>query len=56
MLRARALFARADFDVLAAPVDDISDASDSPEGRLRLTRWLLQELVGRVRRWTRRNP
>lgn len=48
MPRARALFARADFDVLAAPVDDISDALDSPEGRLRLTRRLLQELVGRV--------
>jgi uncharacterized SAM-binding protein YcdF (DUF218 family) len=45
MLRAKALFERAGFEVLAATADDISDTVDSPDGRLELTRIVLQELL-----------
>lgn len=45
MLRAKALFERAGFEVLPATADDISDTVDSPEGRLELTRIVLQELL-----------
>jgi uncharacterized SAM-binding protein YcdF (DUF218 family) len=47
-LRAGALFRREGFVVLPAPVNEVAALDDDPEDRLRLTRGLLQELVGRV--------
>lgn len=48
MYRARRLFERAGFQVLAAPVDEVSDAARSPEDRLRLARRVGQELAARL--------
>ncbi len=48
MLRARALFARAGFEVCPAPSDEEFEAADGPEGRLKLTRKIFQEIVGRL--------
>lgn len=48
MARARGLFERVGFEVLAAPSDDFSGAVDKPEERLGLTRRIFQESVARV--------
>lgn len=48
MTRARALFERAGFEVLAAPAHEFSSGVSSPEGRLRLTRRMLEELIARL--------
>jgi uncharacterized SAM-binding protein YcdF (DUF218 family) len=48
MRRAQGVFERAGFDVLAAPVDDIPLDASGPEGRLLLTRWILEEWAARV--------
>jgi uncharacterized SAM-binding protein YcdF (DUF218 family) len=48
MVRALPLFERAGFDVLPATADDVSEAVESPEGRLRLVRNVLQEFFARV--------
>jgi uncharacterized SAM-binding protein YcdF (DUF218 family) len=45
--RAQRLFERAGFEVLAAPTDEVSSEASSPEGRLRLMRQILQELLAR---------
>lgn len=47
LARAGPLFERAGFEVVAAPADSISSAQDSPQGRLELTRQVLQELAAR---------
>ena len=47
MARAQRLFERAGFEVLAAPTDEVSSEASSPEGRLRLMRQTLQELLAR---------
>lgn len=47
MARAQRLFERAGFEVLAAPTDEVSSLTSSPEGRLRLMRRILQELLAR---------
>jgi len=47
MARAQRLFERAGFEVLAAPTDEVSSEASSPEGRLRLMRRTLQELLAR---------
>lgn len=41
MVRARPLFERAGFEVVAAPADDFSSVQEAPEGRLELTRRIL---------------
>jgi uncharacterized SAM-binding protein YcdF (DUF218 family) len=48
MLRAQRLFERAGFEVLPATAEDTSQAANSPEGRLRLTREVLQEILARL--------
>lgn len=48
MLRAKALFERAGFGVLPVTADEISDTADAPEGRLKLTRVVLQESLALV--------
>ncbi|HYL81460.1 MAG TPA: YdcF family protein [Candidatus Acidoferrum sp.] len=48
MLRARRLFEQAGFEVLAAPADDDSRTAHKPEGRLNLTREVLQEVLARL--------
>lgn len=48
MYRARWLFERAGFQVLAAPVDEVSSAARSPEDRLRLARRVGEELAARL--------
>jgi uncharacterized SAM-binding protein YcdF (DUF218 family) len=48
MARAQRLFERAGFEVLAAPTDEVSSEASSPEGRLRLMRQTLQELLARL--------
>jgi len=48
MLRAEALFERAGFEVLPVTADDLSDTVDSPEGRLELTRIVVQEFLALV--------
>jgi uncharacterized SAM-binding protein YcdF (DUF218 family) len=48
MLRARRLFEDAGFEVLAAPADDGSRTERRPEGRLKLTREVLQEVLARL--------
>ena len=45
MTRAKAVFERAGFDVLPVSADDVSETASTPEGRLHLTRILLQEFV-----------
>lgn len=47
MARAQRLFERAGFKVLAAPTEEVSTRVSSPEGRLRLMRGTLQELLAR---------
>ncbi len=48
MVRARRLFERAGLQVLPVGADDFSIEADSPEGRLGLTRRVLQEMFGIV--------
>ncbi len=48
MARARGLFERAGFAVLAAPADDFSNAADKPDERLRLMRRILEELLAQI--------
>jgi uncharacterized SAM-binding protein YcdF (DUF218 family) len=48
MLRARAVFQAAGFEVAAAPVDEVSGEADRPEARLGLTRALSMEWAGRI--------
>lgn len=48
MVRARALFERGGLEVLAAPVDEVSLAADSPGGRLHLMRRILTEMLARA--------
>lgn len=51
MARARTFFERAGFEVLAAPVQEISSDADSPEGRLKLMRRMLQEFLAYTYNW-----
>ncbi|MBI4382371.1 MAG: YdcF family protein [candidate division NC10 bacterium] len=48
MARARGLFERGGFEVLAAPTDDVSKASGEPEDRLQLMRQILGELIAQL--------
>ena len=48
MPRARLIFERAGFEVIPAPVVEISPAVRGPEGRLELARLVLQEAVARL--------
>ena len=48
MARAQRLFEQAGFEVLAAPTDEISSGVSNPEGRLRLMRRILRELLARL--------
>jgi len=48
MARARGVFERASFEVLAAPPDDLSKTSGEPELRLGLMRQILEELIARL--------
>lgn len=48
LTRAVALFERVGFEVLPAPADSLSSATDSPEERLQLLRRLSQELMARL--------
>lgn len=48
MFRARRLFERAGFSVIAAPVDDVPDVAHSAEDRFRLARRVGQELAARL--------
>ncbi|HLC41536.1 MAG TPA: YdcF family protein [Methylomirabilota bacterium] len=48
MARAQLLFERAGFEVFAAPADDFSNISEHPEGRLELTRRVLEEILARL--------
>ncbi len=48
MARARGLFERAGFEVLAAPPDDLSKTSGEPEDRLQLMRQILEELIAQL--------
>jgi uncharacterized SAM-binding protein YcdF (DUF218 family) len=51
MARAQAVFARAGFEVLAAPTDELPSGVSTPEGRLRLMRQVLEELGARFYYW-----
>lgn len=44
MARAKRLFERAGFDVVAAPADDLPDSPTAPEGRLQIFRRVFQEV------------
>jgi len=46
--RAAALFRRAGFDVVPAPVDELAGRAGRPQARLELARGLLRELLARV--------
>jgi uncharacterized SAM-binding protein YcdF (DUF218 family) len=48
LIRARALFARAGFEVLPAPVDQLPADTTTPAARLHLTQEVLQELLARL--------
>lgn len=48
MLRAAALFRRAGFEVVEAPVDELHSAAARPQDRLDLARGILRELIARV--------
>ncbi len=48
LARAAPLFEQVGFEVLPAPVDSVSPATDSPEGRLEMLRGMSQELVARL--------
>jgi uncharacterized SAM-binding protein YcdF (DUF218 family) len=48
MLRAAALFRRAGFEVVEAPVQEMSSTVGQPQARLELARVLLRELVARA--------
>ena len=48
LTRAMALFERAGLEVLPAPADSVSPATEGPEGRLELLRRLSQELMARL--------
>ncbi len=48
MMRARRLFEREGFEVLAAPAEELSSRISKPEEKLRLTRRILQELFARL--------
>jgi len=48
MARAAALFRRAGFDVLAAPVEELPGGAQRPQARLELARGLLRELIARA--------
>ena len=48
LTRAIALFERAGLEVLPAPADSVSPATEGPEGRLELLRRLSQELMARL--------
>lgn len=48
MVRARTLFERGGFEVLAAPVDEVSLAADTPGARLALMRRVLKETLARI--------
>jgi uncharacterized SAM-binding protein YcdF (DUF218 family) len=47
MTRAQRLFEQAGFEVFAAPTDEVFSGVSNPEGRLRLMRRTLQELLAR---------
>ncbi len=49
--RAQPLFAHVGFEVLAAPVEDLSNAATTPEGRLALMRLTLEELAAELYYW-----
>jgi len=48
MPRAAALFRRAGFDVVPAPVEELPAGATRPQGRLELARGLLRELIARA--------
>ena len=48
MLRSQRLFERAGFEVLPATAEDASGTERSPEGRLKLAREVLQEVLARL--------
>src|SRR5438552_3341364 len=48
LTRAVLLFQQSGLEVLPAPVDSVSSATESPEGRLQLLRRLSQELMARL--------
>ena len=48
LMRAQSLFTRAGFEVLAAPADDFSNLAEHPEGRLEVTRRVLEEIIARL--------
>ena len=48
MPRAAALFRRAGFEVVEAPVQELSSTVSQPQERLELARALLRELVARA--------
>jgi len=48
LIRAQRLFEQAGFEVLAAPIDDVSNDDDAPEGRLELLRRALEEILARA--------
>ncbi|MBI2159753.1 MAG: YdcF family protein, partial [Candidatus Rokubacteria bacterium] len=48
LTRALPLFERVGLEVLPAPADSVSSATDSPEERLKLLRRLSQELLARL--------
>lgn len=48
MRRAAALFERAGFETLPAPTDEVSPSAERPEDRLRLVRFLAQEILARA--------
>lgn len=48
LIRAVALFEQVGFEVLPAPADSVSSATDSPEERLKLLRRVSQELIARL--------
>lgn len=55
MFRAQRLFERAGFEVLPAVADNMSNLTDSPEDRFKLTRRALQEILARVYYWVAGN-
>ena len=48
MVRAKDLFEHADFEVLPASTDELSSGISDPEGRLKLMRRVLQEVIARL--------
>lgn len=48
LARARAVFERAGFEILAAPAQKLSSRVSKPAGRLRLMRRIVTELLARL--------